>query len=271
MNLLRASIGALLLSACNPELVDLVTFGADAAGATTLDAGSPGESDLDAGRDLASDARAPNADLDARVRVEAGVDGGRPCTSRSDCASGQACELTGCGSKSGLCVTLQPFCNEKHEPECGCDGFTYYSPCLRRKYGVARDVDCKVMRANCERAGCPAHPVTGELTYCSHYLDDRTQCRQQSLGERICYVLPQACPSFTDGDAFSWCEPPMGSTGGAGGGTGIENSCMSKCEAIKLPSQVPQSWGVVPVFPFATAQRDRCQRTGPGGGVFPQP
>lgn len=268
MKLPHAAIGALLLSACSPEQVDLVVFGTDAGGALTPDAGMPFEGDLDASRERPSDAGTPVVDFDARVRMEAGIDGGRLCMSKSDCGPAQTCEPSACGSKTGVCVASSMFCNEKHEPECGCDGLTYYSPCLRRRYGVARDPECRMQR-KCEAGPCAPHPATGELVYCSHYLEDRAMCRQQSSGERICYVLPQACPSYSEGDVYSWCDAPSSGTGGAGGGGGPEFNCISKCEAIKIPTQVPSSWGLV--LPFAATQRERCMRSGPGGGVFPQP
>ncbi|MGE3674062.1 MAG: hypothetical protein AB7K71_30605 [Polyangiaceae bacterium] len=66
-----------------------------------------------------------------------GSAGGGFCTPSSGCGGSMYCEPDGCGTLTGSCQPLEPACDGTFEPSCGCDGLTYWNPCVRAWAGVA--------------------------------------------------------------------------------------------------------------------------------------
>ncbi|MEZ4375497.1 MAG: hypothetical protein R3B07_32095 [Polyangiaceae bacterium] len=66
-----------------------------------------------------------------------GSAGGGFCTPSSGCGGSMYCEPDGCGTLTGSCQPLDPACDGTFEPSCGCDGLTYWNPCVRAWAGVA--------------------------------------------------------------------------------------------------------------------------------------
>lgn len=62
-------------------------------------------------------------------------DGGRTCSSNTDCAPPQYCAGEGCGS-AGHCLTKPVDCPAVDDPRCGCDGMTYDNACLASAAGA---------------------------------------------------------------------------------------------------------------------------------------
>lgn len=68
-------------------------------------------------------------------------DGGRPprrgeaCSSNTDCADFEFCEMNECTSSNGFCAPRM--CLPMGGPVCGCDGKTYATNCERKRAGVS--------------------------------------------------------------------------------------------------------------------------------------
>jgi hypothetical protein len=54
------------------------------------------------------------------------------------CPAGQYCLTSGCDAKVGLCEPIAQDECETSNPECGCNGMTYYNACVRQTAGVGR-------------------------------------------------------------------------------------------------------------------------------------
>ncbi|MBN1772188.1 MAG: hypothetical protein JXB32_13050 [Deltaproteobacteria bacterium] len=89
------------------------------------------------------EAAAPDAD-----GTEDAAGGCRPGVPE-DCAAGERCEISGCDAASGRCTAVPAICDATWDPQCGCDGRTYWNTCellgagLARRYGGAcADEEC---------------------------------------------------------------------------------------------------------------------------------
>jgi hypothetical protein len=68
-----------------------------------------------------------DAGRDARCEISDGGDGREPCP------PGQFCSRTLCGSKDGVCESVDSDGCAASEPECGCDRINYFNSCLRQE------------------------------------------------------------------------------------------------------------------------------------------
>jgi hypothetical protein len=97
-------------------------------------------------------------------------DGGRGCTTDTECPATQYCSGIGCGT-AGTCLTRPVDCPDAGEPVCGCDDVTYENSCLAEAAGVraAASGSCGAIDAGmaCNtNADCPSASVTA-ANYCA--------------------------------------------------------------------------------------------------------
>lgn len=168
------------------------------------------------------------------VVVNVSADGGfqppgTACMSNADCLGGQYCSTMRCGG-TGTCKQRPPSCAGEHDPECGCDGVTYFNPCLRRSAGVgfASKGLCEAARVCDTTTPCEA----GQ--YCARLVFTPTECNANVSG--ACWVLPagQCEPGPVPEPTFTPC----------GSGT-----CLRVCEALARQTPVlirPQMSGPCP-------------------------
>ena len=81
-----------------------------------------------------------NVDYDGECGPPPGL-----CWEDSMCATGEFCELAGCGAKSGDCAVIPTACYMIYAPVCGCDGVTYGNDCTAAAASMTIDHDgeCK--------------------------------------------------------------------------------------------------------------------------------
>ena len=186
---------------------------------------------------LPSDAGTVEASGDAQVEA-----GGPACTTNADCPSHTFCAVENCAlCLNGACLplttgTCQPMpetCpeNDPASPVCGCDSFTYYTDCLRRKAGVASITSAHACGSPvCYArvfgdAGADFPPCPG---MCSGVLlgNAGAMCRDQ-FAPLACWIVPSPCPrtptSFVDG-----CEDRS-------------ISCLDLCTAVTRGGSYQQS------------------------------
>ncbi|GAB4213216.1 MAG: hypothetical protein OHK0013_36910 [Sandaracinaceae bacterium] len=83
------------------------------------------------------------------------------CTSNEECARGQYCAGTGCGTP-GTCEARPDVCADIYRPVCGCDGVTYSNACEAASRGVrvASEGECGASEPTCT-------PPCGPREYCA--------------------------------------------------------------------------------------------------------
>jgi hypothetical protein len=138
-----------------------------------------------------------------------------PCKSNGDCDAGEYCRKNSCSDfASGSCVLRPEECpSAAQDVRCGCDGFTYFEPCLAAMNGVNLDgpgVCGETMHHHCETAEDCAPARKG-----ASCVDIEDGC---GVGrERECWVLPEVCPA---GEPLEYGECGSGN-----------DECVSLCEA----------------------------------------
>ena len=144
---------------------------------------------------------------------------GPPCTDASECRPGDLCRRERCGAALGHCGPRPQFCPGNFAPVCGCDGVTYWNPCLLAAAGIEAVEEvgpCVTFPLRCsDRSACPNGDFCAQLR------------RPQDCGrgaEGQCYSLPSSCEAGPDQHYFA-----------CGGGT----QCLEACAAIR--AELPMS------------------------------
>ncbi|MFT3711163.1 MAG: hypothetical protein QM817_26335 [Archangium sp.] len=144
---------------------------------------------------------------------------GKACASNDECLGGQYCSKPGGCNVSGTCRQRPLSCGGEHEPECGCDGITYFNSCLRRLAGVP-----KVSDGRCEAGlACDTATPCASGQYCAKIAFAPNECNGNISGS--CWVLPDvACT------AGPIAEPSFMPCGGG--------ACLRVCDALKRQTPV---------------------------------
>jgi hypothetical protein len=122
----------------------------------------------------------------------------KACTTASDCAAGQYCEMTTCDAApdSGTCQVAT--CTDTSwMPQCGChgNGLVYWNDCVRKHQGAPASQTClsaSVTPTMCGRGlPCPSGSKCNmSLINCG----DRAQTDSGPPLSPSCWVLPESCP-----------------------------------------------------------------------------
>jgi hypothetical protein len=181
----------------------------------------------------------------ATIEVDAGPikcevsDAGGARATTATCPDGSFCS-TSCGSKDGLCEFIGSDGCATSEPECGCDGISYFNECLRQAAHVGRAGAGSCDGQNVTTAtSCPCHAgqycaavasqrldsprmppfgprdagTTPELVL---YCHDVEQMLPELFPRRVCWVLPDDCPTPVVRTVF-----------------GCDVTCIDECAAIR--------------------------------------
>ena len=150
---------------------------------------------------------------------------GPPCTDASECRPGDFCRKDGCGAALGHCAPRPQFCLGNYAPVCGCDGVTYWNPCLLAAAGVEAIEElgtCVTSPRVCDTAAaCPG-------AFCAR-LRSPQDCGGAAPGQ--CYSLPSACEGGPDLHYFA-----------CGGGS----QCFDTCGAIRTELAMSMAPGACP-------------------------
>ncbi len=118
-----------------------------------------------------------------------------PCTESdagvSDCPDGSFCSVATCGS-NGTCEpipTSDSCTDEAYEPECGCDGITYFNGCLRRAASTSRAAG-----ETCSFEFDPTAPKKGMLRPC----DAEGTLNQCGPNESCVALIPSQILEYVD-------------------------------------------------------------------------
>ena len=156
----------------------------------------------------------------------AGGDAGTPgCTGDHDCtASDQYCKKEACNAATGHCTARTDACtgyDATFNPVCGCDGMTYYNPCVAEREGVnVRTAgECSsngTVRCSRDEGGDSCEPER-RLARCYR---QRNTCSNPSPAMGVCWVLPDECPE--EPEAQRYCP-----------GTSGDTECIGLCEVLE--------------------------------------
>jgi hypothetical protein len=151
------------------------------------------------------------------------------CATNQDCHADEFCSKKGCADERGSCEAMPQTCPYEFQPACGCDGLSYFSDCLRRKYGIFSSTsgECSETALSCgipNGATCPSKSYCARLVPSTNRHDgEDPQCSSEELHGR-CWVLPTSCgPLSSGGDLWNSCD------GSA--------SCVDTCSAIQSESK----------------------------------
>ncbi len=155
----------------------------------------------------------------------AGGDPGHGCASDADCAGDtEYCNKPSCGATDGQCEPRPTSCTGAEAaftPVCGCDGMTYYSPCVAAREGVnvTATGECPTDgAAGCTRleGGASCKPSRSH----ARCYRPRDNCQGQSSPTTgVCWVLPDECPDEPADQRYC-------------GGTAGNARCLGLCQAI---------------------------------------
>jgi alpha-tubulin suppressor-like RCC1 family protein len=126
-------------------------------------------------------------------------DGGAPCASNADCATGLYCKTPTCAAASGVCTGEPDFqaCYAELDKTdggvsvCGCDHVTYASDCMAASYGT--NVDFTGPCPPLPSGPCTSLADCGGDSYTALVFCMPTICGQ-AAGQ--CTALPGACPGL---------------------------------------------------------------------------
>jgi hypothetical protein len=194
----------------------LAVWGAAGCGNETIPIATVGDASVDAG--------AVTCTLS-----DAGIELGTPCQ------DGEFCETKICGATVGTCTTIPPDAScdgADYDPECGCNGVSYFNGCLRRaaKINASAATACDLQsgpgpNSICDPSalplgnlGCPGGSGSNACAFISPSffsvaLGDggfnlhSLACTAQPPDPRkigSCWVLPLACPA-TSSSYFCTC------------------------------------------------------------------
>lgn len=170
-------------------------------------------------------------------RSEGGQDSSRrdegptACRSNDDCDAGEYCEKPCDPGLWGTCLPIPTVCPPSQEaPVCGCDRFTYFDDCLRRRKGaqLAMLGDCPTGFA----LGCGTLvPPCPESAYCAK-LFVSIPCPPDAPGK--CWIMPSTCGAPAGGgDRWNACGTGASGSDVGSGGTGDGDLCVDTCAAIQ--------------------------------------
>jgi hypothetical protein len=145
------------------------------------------------------------------------------CMRNEDCLGGQYCSRPpGCGTAIGVCRQKPLSCSGEHDPECGCDGVTYFNACLRRFAGVSMR-----NRGLCESGrACDTTSPCESGQFCARIAFVPNECNLNVAG--ACWVLPSV--TCTEGTPPA---PPAPTFVPCGGG-----ACLNVCDALRRQTPV---------------------------------
>ena len=131
------------------------------------------------------------------------------------CAPGTYCNAENCGR--GTCIPVGTEEAKPRNPQCGCDGVTYWNPSVAAKnaMSIRKDGVCSGGGDNGAKTcgGAVARKCPGRAV-CNQVVKDKQDCGV--FGTGICWILPAACPATeTNGRAC----------GNGGGGGACQDAC----------------------------------------------
>lgn len=153
-------------------------------------------------------------------------DGGGPlkCTwtqdGKGNCPDGSYCDTTDC--VTGVCVKRIDGAGTDRNPQCGCDGVTYWNATYAKRAGMAIrsggacKADTGKVCGGLSGASCPGGGS------CNMQVAKKSECNT-SDGAGLCWILPSQCPAIAIGGRSRPC--------GAAAVT-----CTDDCTAIKKQS-----------------------------------
>jgi hypothetical protein len=166
------------------------------------------------------------------------------------CPTGTFCSATACGAQAGTCEAINSAGCESSEPECGCDGTTYFNQCLRQQAQVslaaqgACDLEHALPCPHCKgKASCAA--IFSFLSFTSLFdPDGAPYLENASIGINPrpltptelsqCLAATQTLPAFP---GFCWVLPPDGcpsaSTRTVLPVLACGEPCIDECSAIR--------------------------------------
>jgi len=151
---------------------------------------------------------------------------GHACSDDDDCAEDdEYCFKASCAADTGECKARPASCtgaDAEFSPGCGCDGMTYYSPCVAAREGVslAATGECDDNDAvSCTRddGGDSCSPARKNARC---YRPRESCVGTGSPATGVCWVLPDECPDEVQSQRYC-------------GGTSGDAECIGLCEVIE--------------------------------------
>jgi len=151
---------------------------------------------------------------------------GHACSDHGDCAEdGEYCFKASCAAETGECKPRPASCtgaDAEFSPGCGCDGMTYYSPCVAAREGVSLSAtgecdDNDAATCTREEGGDSCSP-TRKNARC--YRPRENCVGPGSPARGVCWVLPDECPDEEKSQRYC-------------GGTSGDAECIGLCEVLE--------------------------------------
>ena len=178
-----------------------------------------------------------------QVEVATIEDGGAPCSTLDggqSCLPGFFCSSTSCGSATGRCESARTgeSCAEPYDPQCGCDGLTYFNPCLRQVARQSEATGGGVCPFNNTPHSCSATKPCAGSQVCALVFPSGSLVPATSDGG----LDPMACTAFEQFISFfplgvCWVLPESGSCPDSGATLrSCDGQCTNACPAIRTPT-----------------------------------